>query len=208
MKYLAIICLLFTFTSYAQDDQKRPSWSQGLPERQATVKPEKQRFNPEPKTTSADTPPSISDERTSAPNLEIDLSTEPPVIELNDQPKVSTQAPIITNRAEAQTNYYQPQSQTITIVSNPLLADYSWEILKITPINIPSRLKSSETIKLKIQINPQGKVTRVTSADNNISNMILRYAENSIRSWQFQPPQEIGITENISKIFTIEITPS
>lgn len=206
MKHLIIASLLLTFNSHAQDDQKRPSWSQGLPERQTTIKPEKQRFNTEPKTTTDVIAPDTS-ERPAAPSIEINLSTAP-VIELNVQPQTPpVDAPIATNRANALTSYYQ-QPQTVSNEPNPLLAEYSWNILKTTPISIPGRIKSNDNLKLRIQINPQGKVIRVTAADPSVSAIIMRHAENSIRNWQFQPPEEIGISENISKVFTIEITPS
>ncbi len=214
MKILSLLCLLICFNTFAQDNngetqrQKRPSWSQGLPERKTALKPSASmgvENTSKPKSVALNVSPEM--EKPVVPTLEVELVTEPmvlpdPVIEMN----VETVQPSSKSRKEAFDQYYGKQNQqNISDETNALLADYKWNVLRTTPIQIPSQFNENDSLRLNIQINPQGRVTRVSLAEGNVPAAVLESAEKSILNWRFQPPGDLGITENISKIFTIDI---
>ena len=60
-------------------------------------------------------------------------------------------------------------------------------------------------MKLHIQINPKGRVVRVTRADSNIPEYVVESAEKSIKGWRFEPPGDLGIEAVIGKTFTIDV---
>ncbi len=209
MKYLLTFCLLMPFISSAQENkQKRPSWSQGLPERQTSLKPTDAMLS-KPQTTDPviDSPDANTFDQPVAPELEVGLVTEAivvpqPSIELVTEPV----APAVTSRREAREQYYSNNGgEVANNEPNPLLADYSWKVLKTTPIEVPEQFSDNESLKLKIQINPRGRVTRVTVAEADVPALLLEKAERSIMQWKFEPPKKIGIKENISRTFTIDI---
>lgn len=211
MKYLLTVLVLVTGVTQAQEqtqeqqeNKKRPSWSQGLPERQAALKPVSKGLR-NPAESNVDHTPEIESIEMQAPALEVQLITTPikmPATTI-ENPTEDTQSPAVNSRKKALEQYYSSEPQT-TVAVNPLIAEYNWQVLKTTPIELPSDY-SSDSLVLNIQINPKGKVTKVTVADSNIPDLVLEYAEKSIRKWRFQPPGDIGITENISKVFTIDI---
>lgn len=209
MKNVLIFCLLMPFISSAQENkQKRPSWSQGLPERQSALKPTDTMLS-KPKTTDAviDTPDANTFDEPATPTLDVGLVTEPivvpqPSIELVTEPA----KPAVTSRREAREQYYSNNdAEAESTEPSPLVADYSWKVLKTTPIEVPEQFSDNESLKLKIQINPRGRVTRVTVAEADVPALLLQQAEKSIMQWKFEPPRKIGIKQNISRTFTIDI---
>lgn len=221
MKHLIIISLLMTLNCHAQDgkqnnqseepsegvtkNQKRPSWSQGLPERQSPINPSTSmssfKVDEKTKSTSED---DLKLQDGELPSVEIDLVDAPPLMKL----KIEPVKPTTLTRQQAFDEYYSnkkdEQEESITAV-NPLIAEYKWTPIKTTPIDVTDDFDGSKAIKLKIQINPKGHVTRVTDSETTIPRQLFKSAEKSILNWRFQAPSKIGITENISKTFSIDI---
>ncbi|KAA3651592.1 MAG: hypothetical protein DWP95_00515 [Proteobacteria bacterium] len=203
MKFLIILTALMTVTmSFAQTETRRPSWSQGLPERPTSQQPDRPGFNTESTTDSTPETPAIKTERPITPSLEIDLATEPE-IDFNIQPE----RPIVPQtepvRRAGQGSFRTRQSNTAQV--NPLHEQYPWTVVKITPIKISDRYATKDTLKVRIFINPNGEVIKVTAASPDVPALMLKKAQKSIEQWRFAPPKDLGITENLAKTFTIEI---
>ncbi|VAW46658.1 hypothetical protein MNBD_GAMMA02-154 [hydrothermal vent metagenome] len=215
MKHLIILSLLITLSSHAQEgqgqqqkevksqNQKRPSWSQGLPERQSSMTPSasmnKFKVNQQSSNTAVD---DRSLEMAELPSIGINLVATKPVIELG----IESVQPIANSRREAFDQYHNNDKEGIVIAAvDPLVAEYKWTPIKTTPINVPENFDENKTLKLNIHINPKGEVTRVTVADTAIPRKVFKNVEQSILKWKFQAPSEVGITENISKTFSIDI---
>lgn len=206
-KFVVLFLILMTFVVVAQEDnkKKRPSWSQGLPERQAVPQPGKPAVNVDrPVESEIDATPEIEPIES---GLELELVTEPivvpqPVIEpVSTQPEV----PNVTSRREAFDQYYGGKENSDISQQQALIKQYKWSIVKTLPIDIPNDYTGSDSLKLHIQINPKGRVVRVTRADNSIPEYVVESAEKSIRSWRFEPPEDLGIEEVIGKTFTIDV---
>ena len=210
MKYLIILSLLMTVSSRAQESQqqiedtpqKRPSWSQGLPERQSAIKRtapvNKFRGNKQAREVEHDRSLGVAE----LPNVEIELASAQPIIKF----EIESMQPAVTSRQEAFDQYYSNDKEGgVDTEVNPLLAQYTWKPIKTTAIDVPEDFDDQKPLKLNIRINPKGEVTRVTEVDTAIPKRVFKSAEKSILKWKFQAPAEIGITENISKTFSIDI---
>ncbi|TDR23488.1 energy transducer TonB family protein [Marinicella litoralis] len=216
MKYLILFSLLLTVNSQAQEpvedkpkNQKRPSWSQGLPERQSSMTPtssiNKFKVKQEPMDVIED---DRSLELTELPSVEIEMMNTQPVIELEPvmELEVETVQPVAATREEAFDQYFSSKGEgEVKTEVNPLVSEYKWTLLKSLPIEVPQNFSDNETLKLNIHINPKGHVTRVTVAEASIPKKIFESAEKSILKWRFEAPAEIGINEVISKTFSIDI---
>ncbi len=203
MKYINIIILLIITTSLsAQTQTKRPSWSQGLPKRPSTSQPQKPGFEPERSTPTMESQPDIKTDRPLTPAIEIDLATQPE-LELNIQPENIQKSEIESVRRAGHRRLTQRSPDGSN--ENPLYQQYNWHLIKSKPINIPSRYATKNELKVRIYINPNGQVVRVAAGAPDVPTMMLKQAQQSIQQWQFEPPKNIGITDNIAKTFTIEI---
>lgn len=204
MKHLIITCLLIFVTGNltAQTETKRPSWSQGLPERQTSPQPGKPSFNIDESKPTLQSQPHIETQRTITPEIEIELTTQPK-LELNVQPETEPQPKIDTVRRAGYRRLQQ--SGPVAQDTNPLHEQYSWTLLKTTPIDIPARHAAKNQLKVRIFINPDGEVIRVAAGAPDVPALMLKQAQKSIENWRFDPPKDIGISDNLSKIFTIEI---
>ncbi|MCW8870840.1 MAG: hypothetical protein OQK49_09065 [Proteobacteria bacterium] len=206
MKHLIITCLLIilsgTLFAQTQTQTKRPSWSQGLPKRQPSQQPGKPGFTPEQNNQSVQSKPDIRSERPTTPDIEIDLATQPE-LEFNVQPQTIEQ-PVtepVRRAGYRRMNKRTPDDKDI----NPLHQQYNWLVVKTEPINIPPRFATKNQLKVRIYINPEGQVVRVAAGSPDVPALMLKQAQQSIEHWQFEPPKNIGISDNISKTFTIDI---
>lgn len=209
MKKIVFLSLVLVVSlGVAQEEKKRPSWSQGLPERQAAPQPGKPAINP----VQADTPefdvkPEI--EPINA-GLEMEIDTKAfavpkPVIEPVTAPAPEDSAPSAANRREALEQYYAGEDEASDEQQQALIKQYTWSVLKTSPIQIPSDYSGSDSLKLHIQINPKGRVVKVTRADSSIPEYVVESAEKSIKGWRFEPPGDLGIDAVIGKTFTIDV---
>jgi hypothetical protein len=210
MKYLMVIGLLLSLSSNAQDEnKKRPSWSQGLPERQAVLKPMDSGFKPADNDDTLNSTPGLATiDEPNLPSIDVNLLENPvlvpePVLVIETESLV----PTASNRKAAFEQYHSNDNsaEVSSNVVNPMIAEYKWIPIKTLPIEVPASSDKNKQLKLVIQINPKGQVVAVDKADANISALVLQSAEKSILKWRFEPPSDLGITENISKTFDIEI---
>lgn len=58
---------------------------------------------------------------------------------------------------------------------------------------------------MRIYINPEGYVIKIAAGAPDVPALMLKEAQQSIRDWQFEPPKDLGITDNLAKTFVIEI---
>jgi hypothetical protein len=209
MKYITLLCLLISYQISAQEaNKKRPSWSQGLPERQASVKQISSMYNQQsPEKPVIDDP--IAVDLLSAPDIDVDIISEPILVPAPELTMAidSIQADSVS-RKDIREQYYNndsQESQQSKGLENQLVAQYKWQVLSTTPIQMIGMDGEIESLELIIHINPEGHVIKVAKADASISSRVLQSAEQSIRNWRFQPPAELGIKESISKTFTIDI---
>jgi len=203
MKHLIIITALLSATlSFAETQTKRPSWSQGLPERQTIQPPGNPGFEPEQSEPSIQSQPTIKAERPITPDIEIDITTQPE-LELKVSPEVIEQPQVEPVR---RAGYRRLSNRSVENKDDDqLYKQYNWSPIKTVPINIPPRHATKNELKVRIYINPDGRVVRVAAGAPDVPAMMLKQAQQSIQQWQFEPPKDIGITDNIAKTFTIEI---
>lgn len=204
MKHIIyIILILFISTTLsAQTQSKRPSWSQGLPERTTAGQPQTPGFKPEPIKPENQSQPDVKTEQPITPDIDIELMTQPD-LELNIQPNNTEQPEAAPVRRAGSRRLNNRIVETAAV--NPLHEQYSWHLIKTQPINIPPRHVTKNELKVRIFINPEGRVVRVAAGTPDVPAMMLKEAQYSIQQWQFEPPKNIGITDNIAKTFTIEI---
>ncbi len=189
-------------TDSTNEQKKRPSWSQGLPERQSTpsagslltkpkadidVTPEQQKIRPE----------------LEAP--EIDLGFQPKSV--NEFKVEPVSVDLSLSREEMRESSYESDDNKPKdeVIDSELLAQYKWQVLKVTSVEVPNNFDASEALNLNIHINPKGEVVKVVSEDPGVSSRAMRVIEKSIKNWRFEPPADLGIASNINKSFNIDI---
>lgn len=220
MKYLIIISLLLSMNLMAQTAKKRPSWSQGLPERQKTLSTNQPKLNVQSDNQRAGIEAPVHDNiATDAPDFELEEFAAPQLNyeidrAITEQPDQSEENPTTSsNNLTSDVRYRSRLSaaqriqkrHSIEKVNNPLHDDYKWQVLSTTPIDIPSHLHSITNLNIEIFIKPDGSVSRVSSTDPNVTSQLLKYVTESVENWQFEAPEKIGISDEMSKNFTIEI---
>lgn len=186
------------------EPKKRPSWSQGLPERQTA-----------PTAASLMSKPKAEiDMRPAQESFKPELETSE--IELNFQPKSANDFKVevepvavdmTLSREEMRDSFFKTEDDVseLDVVDNDLLAQYKWQVLKVTNVEVPNDFDASEALNLNIHINPKGRVVKVVSEDADVSANAMRMIEKSIKKWRFEPPADLGIAANINKTFNIDI---
>lgn len=85
--------------------------------------------------------------------------------------------------------------------------EYSWKIIQSEPISIPKTLYfSKKQVRLRVTINPQGEVVKVRGIRKTTPHSVLNYVNQALKAWQFEPPQNFGIDENITKVLVIPLS--
>ena len=162
MKYILYTSLLLSSITSAQgseeetsqnNDQKRPSWSQGLPERQKTMKPSAPTLNLDrAERHSLEAPiveqiatekPRFELEKLEAPQFDHQIKIEAPVVE----PALTEQPVLRLDTLSKTTN-----RSSISKTTNPLHKEYKWTVLSTTPINMPIHLNHKKNIDVFIFI--------------------------------------------------------
>ena len=214
MKHTLLISLFISHAVLAQNPEeqkpeetskKRPSWSQGLPERQKVLKPGTSALNIESTDRSEIEAPLIEQLQTEQPKFELE-QLEVPAIEH----KIKIDAPVLEQVEVMPTQrlgtHVKSQRRPLFVKkTNPLHEKYQWNVLRTTPIEMPSHLNNKRNIDVIIYIKPDGSVSKVTSKDPDVSSTMLKYVSDSIRNWVFDAPEKIGIQDILSKQFAIEI---
>ncbi|WP_154223715.1 hypothetical protein [Marinicella rhabdoformis] len=215
MKYILVTSLVLSSAVSAQSptdqqtteeaNKKRPSWSQGLPERQKVLKPGAPALNVDSSTRSDIEAPIVERVQTEQPKFELE-QLEVPTFDH----QIEIEAPVLdqTDTQPPQRLDARAKSQRRTLITkedNPLHDKYQWEVVHTTPIEMPSHLNSKGNIEVIIYIKPDGSVSKVTSRDPDVTSTMLKYVSESIQNWRFEAPNKIGISEVMSKQFAIEI---
>ena len=199
--FLMVVGLIFSTSATAQDEEKKkPSWSTGLPERQATpnmnapaAEVEKPQFEIQQ--------PTFID----IPDTGITLSEglnqnfEMPDITIDNS---------LNKTAEIEQVEHQNDYAEYSAVDSTLLDKYQWETIEMEPVIIPKVLYFTyKEVLLEITINPEGKVIKVNRVSDRTSLGVLTYASNAIKKWRFKAPADIGIDGNITKEMVVKLEP-
>lgn len=102
----------------------------------------------------------------------------------------------------------QPKPKPVKTVDKALLAQYKWQVLKVSEVQLPSHYDTSKPLNLDIHINPNGRVIDVLSKEADLSVKDLKFIKKSIEKWRFEPPKKLGIDINMNKSFLIDIKAS
>ena len=224
MKNVILLSLLLAGLAEAEE-KKRPSWSQGLPER--TAAPSMQVPVTKP-----------TDFRPEAPTVDLDVSdvlenpvmtvaepieqTADPVIEMADE--VEVEAPeVVAETAEdsadvrllaaAEPLINQPErtepTGLIPEVDESLSADqYSWTIEKQLPVRVSANVFSQyNSVLLKVMINNNGEVVGVDKVIANTPDLVVQQAERSLKRWRFLAPASEGIKASLlSRVLKVQLS--
>lgn len=215
MRFFIIFAFLMTSNTQAQSEQKRPSWSQGLPERETTLSAGQPVITLKAEQNSQEVAsPTIENATTERPEIELEAFKAPQLnykIQLDEPIKANEievsveEREVIARRAGPDSRVRKNTQDFNSKTVNSLHDDYSWKVLSTTPIEMPGQLSNTESINVDIHINPDGSVEKVTTNDPNVSSRMLKYASKSIENWKFEAPEKLGITDVMSKNFAIEI---
>lgn len=210
-KFAALLCLM-SLTVIAQNSPQRPSWSQGLPERQKAPTAAPSKLTIENETDDSQSKPVIDPFETERPNLDIKIDNEPvavaPIEDIQIAPSVpeSTEEDIVRlDRRSSPGAAARAKRVDNKAVDAALLSQYQWQVVKTTPVYIPSQVKDIETLKVIIHIRPSGRVSKVEAMDDSLPIRAMSQIADSIKEWRFEPPKNVGIDATISKPFEIDI---
>lgn len=204
-KFIAFSCSLLISLSSIATESKRPSWSQGLPER-------KNQPTPPPQIEKPITKPSTNHAlfRKQLENLSQQNQT------LNDSTNHSesfTEIPLLPQQKKltsADKNHTDFSPITViqsTRQNKQIPEHYPWEITRLTPVVVPRYwLSKYPTVMLDISINPNGQVNEISVNElNPMPDSLKTRIERSIKRWHFTAPKDYGITENIVRPFEIQL---
>lgn len=196
--WLILSCSLWTAAGLAQEqttEKKKPSWSQGLPERQATPDFRKPAA-PVGQPTAEINEPEV--DMPSAVDVAIDSELTPDF----EMPAIEIQV------AEPAADEAALEYQVYAASEASALNDYDWQLLEGEPVEIPKTLSFSyKEVWLEVSINPRGEVVKVQRISDRTGMVILNYASQALKNWRFSPPEAVGIDGVISKTMKIDLIP-
>ena len=213
MKFL-ILTLLFSFTSIAfsqDEDRKRPSWSEDLPERTNQPDLEFNNKKPEPEM-------NVSREDLFGDDNDVDPDADRSLInESNEEEakKVALEAKkLAAEEAEklaakeakklAAEEAKKPES------NNTDNLNYNWEIIKKAAPDYPkSALRSQKEgwVDVKFILQPDGTISdtsMLNSSKGPGSRAFIQPALSAVKKWRYSPPSEVGITTPLEKTVRVE----
>ncbi len=218
----------------SEEQTKRPSWSSGLPEREkpnAISRPDLSRdFEddltidrselglerpqidvPEPDTDQQETPQQESSQQdivapTETPDEPVsDSEIEPATESVTEQPVVAEPDP--TPELEPEPT---PEPEPIA-EPEPEPVVYEWRVLEQAEVDFPSRGVRNQIngwVDVEVTLNPQGDVVSVQTVNfSDEAGIYVEAAEESLQKWTFQPPQEQGVNELVSKVYRVDFVP-
>ncbi len=205
------------------EDKKKPSWSTGLPERQAAPTMNTPDLNVEKPQVDVGQPDvvemPVTDMAIERPSFSMPAIEIAPVTDDANVPP----APKSSSRARQANNDDEPSSPVRSTINNTAQAitagqpyqvlgeqnypnGYVWEALVSEPVKIPKSLSFSyKQIQLEVHINPAGEVVKVKRLDDVTSSMLLNYSNRTLKKWQFRPPAEFGIDEVLVNSLLVEM---
>lgn len=85
---------------------------------------------------------------------------------------------------------------------------YNWDILKREPVSYPVRAAIDNLegwVEVEVTIDPTGKVVSASPIKYSRKGRVFgKPAVQSVQNWLFSPPSEIGITENLTRVYKVE----
>ncbi|KAA3645763.1 MAG: TonB family protein [Proteobacteria bacterium] len=212
----------------SEEQTRRPSWSSGLPERQKTetmVRPNLSQDFKDDLTIdrselglerpTVDIPATVTEqEQKQEQEQEPQQETVAPAASIEEPVSDSQLVP-----AEAQDVAAEPESlpelqpEPEALPEQPVIepAIYEWQVIEEADVDFPLRGIRNQVngwVDVEVTLNPQGDVVSVQTVDySDEAAIYVEAAEDSLRQWIFQPPQEQGVTELVSKVYRIDFVP-
>ncbi len=210
-KFAALLCLM-SLTVIAQNSPQRPSWSQGLPERQKAPTAAPSELTIENETDDSQSKPVIDPFEAERPNLDIKIDNEPVAVAPIEDIQITPSVPVsneedvvrLDRRSRPGMLNREKRAENETVDAS-LLSQYQWQVVKTTPVYIPSEVKDIDTLNVIIHVRPSGRVSKVEAMDDSLSSRAMSQIADSIKEWRFEPPKNVGIDATISKPFEIDI---
>ena len=228
-KTILLVAMLSTQLAWSQEnDGKRPSWSQGLPERHKTAAPNMKNQIPTMEDglgADLDLGMSRTDiefEGLSKPvvikpeNKKID-AVEPiepvhsPVVEFDTEavlqaPSTATSTSHQKSNVNMQSNVLVQQKEKVQAPVDENAASYLWHVERMVPVQVPKSLAAQHhSVLLKLSIDSQGKVIDVSPVIDQTSPTVMRHAIRYVNQWRFEPPRKQGINHELSRVFNVSI---
>ena len=208
MKHLITVGFLILACHSIAANKKRPSWSQGLPERTAA--------------------PTLNPSNISLKQAEfkIDRSTfknewEPEGVAITEVEKHTTSlaptrhpsqgiesfVPITTEATKPSQTSESVDDRSAQLSPNQAAQPaFNWKPLRLIPVQVPQTiLEQQNSVLLKIEINTLGEVIAVSPVVNDTNPAILIHAQRHIKRWRFEVPHHHGITNPISRVFKVDL---
>ncbi len=202
MLYRTLVLILWVSLAGAQnnkdEDKKRPSWSQGIPERQSTPDMGRPQFDPADSAIEIET--SAVAEGVNDFKLDVITPEITPPATLPDLPE-----PVI--RPASADVAVTAAVSAVEAASNDL---YDWHIEQQQPVLVPAdTLQILDRVMMKISINANGEVVAVEAAQDDLPQDLFNRARKSINQWRFAAPKYQGVEVAIlSRVFEINLTDS
>jgi|GEM_PF-1931317 len=206
-------------TDQSEEQTRRPSWSSGLPERE---KPEamsrpglsqdfQQELTIDRSELGLERPkvalPDREAEEQSASQDEPSVTTESIEESVSDSNESPESEPSVVAEPEAIIEA-EPEPEPEPVIEP---ATYEWQVINQADIEFPSRGVRNQIngwVDVEVTLNPQGDVVSAQTVDySDDAGIYVEAAEESLRKWTFQPPQEQGVNELVSKVYRIDFIP-
>ncbi len=203
-----LLCLCTTATA----QKKRPSWSQGLPKKNAvptmhvpkTDSPSFQVDTPEP---GVDLPVAVIEVWSVEPT-----HPEPPqTTELSTDVDVATATRQAAEPLEDQAVVASTPITLVSAASNRLTVqpvnNYSWAIQRQFPIKVsPATRQHRDSLLLEVKINDQGEVLSVAAVSDDTPKSLVLQASRAMQRWRFAAPADEGITTaELSRVLKVPL---
>lgn len=202
-------------TDQSEEQTRRPSWSSGLPEREKTEamsRPDlsqdlKQDLTIDRSELGLERPkvaiPDQETEEQSASQEEPSATTESTEESVSDINELTESEPIVESEPEP---VIEPEPEPVI---EP--ATYEWQVINQADVEFPSRGVRNQIngwVDVEVTLNPQGDVVSAQTVDySDEAGIYVEAAEESLRKWTFQPPQEQGVNDLVSKVYRIDFIP-
>jgi TonB family protein len=207
----------------SEEQTRRPSWSSGLPERQKTESMTRPDLSKDFQDDLTIDRSELGLERPviEMPEADMEQQAEPQeepaiAIDSSEEPVSDDETPVDEVPVEQQPVVAEPEpAPAIEPDPEPVPeiepATYEWLVIEQAEVNFPSRGIRNQIngwVDVEVTLNPQGDVVSAQTVDfSDEAGIYVEAAEESLQNWVFQPPQEQGVTELVSKVFRVDFVP-
>ena len=197
---ISLLCLSLSLALSAKE-LKRPSWSQGLPQRTDAKAPVIEITKPLAEETTSNLNRTII-----KPSHQTQSISAPAPIFPQPKPMIETAPPESAPSDNIQSTITVIQSKPATINDKP---HYPWNITRMTAVTAPSFwVKKYPTVHINISIQPNGQVEAIHEVtDKPIPQALMLKIQRTIKQWRFTAPEEYGIQTNLTRPFKIQLQP-